>query len=203
MSSCHHQEQGELLGPTSELPRSESTRRGFFFFFSYILTLVEPIQTPGFLYVVVVLRFIYLAASGLSCRTQNLHCFMWDLSLVGGSGRLLFIVVEAFSWLLFSWLLFIVVEAFSWLLLWSTDSRVHGLQYCGSWALECRSVAVVCGHSCPMACGIFETRNGTPVSCNGRWILIHWTTRKVLCLCFRLGVDKLACGLYPVCCLFL
>ena len=78
---------GGASGSTSELPRSESTRRGFFFFFSYILTLVEPIQTPGFLYVVVVvLIFIYLAASGLSCRIQNIHCFMWDLSLVGAHG---------------------------------------------------------------------------------------------------------------------
>ena len=32
--------------------------------------------------------------------------------------------------------------------------------------------------NCPEACGIFQTRDGTRVSCTGRRILYHCTTRE-------------------------
>ena len=35
------------------------------------------------------------------------------------------------------------------------------------------SVVMVHGLSCSMACGIFQTRDQTHVSCTGRWILYH------------------------------
>ena len=39
-------------------------------------------------------------------------------------------------------------------------------------------LAVARGLSCSVACGIFLIQ-GTHVACIGRWILNHWTTRKV------------------------
>ena len=42
------------------------------------------------------------------------------------------------------------------------------------------SVVMVRGLSCSMACGIFQTRDQTHVSCTGRWILYHRATREAL-----------------------
>ena len=58
---------------------------------------------------------------------------------------------------------------------------------CKAHALEHADSAVVVHElSCPTSCGIFQTRDQTHVSCIGRWILNHWTTREVLHEFFRL-----------------
>ena len=56
----------------------------------------------------------------------------------------------------------------------ATLVKEHGLWIV--WAL----VAVVHGLSCSEARGIFLDQGLNPVPCVGRWILNHWTTRKVL-----------------------
>ena len=59
------------------------------------------------------------------------------------------------------------------------QTRVHaGFSSCGSWALEhrlssCGSDLVALWHA-----GSSQTRNRTPVSCIGKWILYHWATRE-------------------------
>ena len=54
---------------------------------------------------------------------------------------------------------------------------------CWAWAL-CASIVEAHGLSCCTACGIFLTRDWSHVSCSGRWIPIHCTTREVLWLSF-------------------
>ena len=58
----------------------------------------------------------------------------------------------------------------------------------GLWALHCStqtflavraSLVVACGLSFPELCRVLVSQPGIPVSCTGRQILIHWTTRKV------------------------
>ena len=56
----------------------------------------------------------------------------------------------------------------------ATLVKEHGLWIV--WALG----AVVHGLSCSEARGIFLDQGLNPVPCVGRWILNHWTTRKVL-----------------------
>ena len=57
--------EADSVPPNLHACRGEDLRRwrarffSFFFFFKYL--------------------FIYLAALGLSCRTRDLHCGMWDL----------------------------------------------------------------------------------------------------------------------------
>ena len=71
--------------------------------------------------------------------------------------------------------------------------RVGATLHCGVWASHCygfscgtwapgswASVVVAHGLRCPTACGIFPDQGfKTHVPCIGRWILNHWTTRKV------------------------
>ena len=70
------------------------------------------------------------------------------LSLVAGSGRLLFVVVRG---------LLIAVAS----LVAEHRLHAHGLSSCGSWALECwfRSWATL---SCSMARGIFPDQESNP-----------------------------------------
>ena len=55
--------------------------------------------------------------------------------------------------------------------------RVCGLFRCGAWVQS----LWLTGCSCPIACGNLSsrTRDRTRVPCIARWILGHWTTRKV------------------------
>ena len=59
-------------------------------------------------------------------------------------------------------------------LVWSTGSRVCGLQHLGlnSWGSR--------GLAAPWHMGSSQTRDPTYVSCFGSWILYHWTTREAL-----------------------
>ena len=69
---------------------------------------------------------------------------------------------------------------FPWwlLLLQSTGSRHAGFSGCGPWALGHRLSSCGTMLSCSAACDIFpDPRDHTCVSCIGRWILNHYTTR--------------------------
>ena len=65
---------------------------------------------------------------------------------------------------------------------------VHGLSSCGSRALECGSVVVARGLSCPVACALFPHQGSNWVPCFARWILNHWTTREALVLSLVLTI---------------
>ena len=57
-------------------------------------------------------------------------------------------------------------------------SHCGGFSCCRTLAGCAGSVVVAHGLSCPMACGVFWTRDRACVPCIGRWILNHWTTKK-------------------------
>ena len=97
-----------------------------------------------------ILFFFFNLFIYLSCGSAGYLLLLLRLTLVMVSRGYSLLWCEDFS---LWWLL----------LLWSTDS-----------------VAVVHRLNCSKACGIFQTRDGTHVSCIGRQILIHLATRKVL-----------------------
>ena len=95
-----------------------------------------------------------MAVLGLPCCMQVFSsCGKWEL---------LFIVVHGFL---------IAVAS----LVWSTGCGHIGFS---TW-WHTGSVVVEHGLSCSVACGIFLDQNRTCVSCIGRQILIHCTTREV------------------------
>ena len=61
------------------------------------------------------------------------------------------------------------------LLLQSFGSRAHGLHYLGHMVLVA-----------PRHVESSQPRDRTPVPCTGRWILDHWTTRRVPRVCLNL-----------------
>ena len=116
--------------------------------------------------------FIYLffAASSLSCGTRGLHC---------GAGLLSSCDMRVFS--------LVVVRGLQgpWALqLWCQGSRAHGhcsLQHAG-FLIEARELSS-CGSQAQLPCDMWDlsspTRDRTCVTCVGRQILCHWTTREV------------------------
>ena len=90
----------------------------------------------------------------------GLHCCMPGFSSCGEAGQLSSCSAWAFAlW----WLLFF----------WSTSSTDNGLQY--SWFM---------GLVAPWHVESSQTRDQTHVSCIGKQIPNHWTTRKILFLYF-------------------
>ena len=62
-----------------------------------------------------------------------------------------------------------------WLLIAAFGSRAHGLHYLGHMVLVA-----------PWHVESSQPRDRTPVPCTGRWILDHWTTRRVPHVCLNL-----------------
>ena len=109
---------------------------------------------------IVALQCLFLAVLSFRC------CMGFSLVAISG-GYLLFAVCG-------------LLTAEASLVAWSE----HGLQACdlsscSSRALEHRLSSFGTGTSLPLQhVGSSWTRNGTHVSCIGRWVLYHWTTRK-------------------------
>ena len=95
--------------------------------------------------------------------------------------------------------LWCTVFSLEWLsLLWSTCSWCSGFCGCGlwprllsragPWAHGLQWLWCMDGLSCSAPCGSCQTKDCAHVSCIGRWIPYHWTTRKPPALTFYLGV---------------
>ena len=71
-----------------------------------------------------------------------------------------------------------------WLLLLKTVcSRVHGLQQLWLPGSRAEAQQLRQGLVAPRHVGTSWIRDRTHVSCIGRWILNHWTTREARCVC--------------------
>ena len=87
--------------------------------------------------------------------------------------------------------------------LWSQWAGIYSLVFVGFsswWLLLLQSTGLrEPGTSCPMACGIFWTKDGTLVPCIGRQIHNHWTTREVPHVSFLSDYSFLVCVCVCVC----